>query len=285
MMQPSLIIGGSGGGGRPTFARKVPLFVPPGPGDETVQPFMDVTESLVTSKEALLTGLQLANPFPINKDAIVVERLLIGPGGGGGIPTGDPEERIYGGLPGMVYHDEIRFSDIPAGEIRLFVGVGGFGGDEFASATEWSDSAGYITVDGGLSVRADALLYHLARWRLHGHDLQPHVLLGTYIGAPEQVSNRNGPGMGGCIWEQGGISMYEYPRLSRPGGSYAQPGEDALPGVFRSMGGGGAGGDDSGTDIGGNGGSPGGGGGAGYAPGNGADGAIRLMFSQLEGFQ
>jgi hypothetical protein len=244
---------------------------------------MDVTESLVTSKAELLAGLQLANEFTINADSVVVERLLIGPGGGGGIPSGDPEERIYGGFPGMVYHDEIRFSDIPDGEIRLYVGVGGFGGDEYASTTEWSDSAGYLTVDGGLMTRADALLYHLARWRLHGHDLQPHVLLGTYIGAPEQVSNRNGPGMGGSMAEQGGISMYEFPWLSRPGGSYSEPGEDALPGVFLSMGGGGAGGDDSGTDSGGNGGNPGGGGGAGYAPGDGADGAIRLKFSQLEG--
>ncbi|MGV2114266.1 hypothetical protein ACQZ46_23750 [Agrobacterium salinitolerans] len=244
-----------------------------------------MTESLVTSKAELLTGLQLVNPFEINPDAVVVERLLIGPGGGGSNPTGDPEERIYGGLPGMVYHDEIPFADIPDGEIRLWVGVGGFGGDDYASATEWSDSAGYITVDGGLMTRADALLYHLARWRLHGHDLQPHVPLGTYVGASEQVSNRNGPGMGGCMWEQGGISMYEFPWLSRPGGSYAEPGEDALPGVFLSMGGGGAGGDDSGAAIGGNGGSPGGGGGAGYAPGNGADGAIRLRFSQLEGSQ
>jgi len=283
MMVPNLAIVGSGSSSAPAFVRKVPLSVSLDPANEPARPFLDVVTSLITSKEALFSALQESNPFPVDPEAVVVERLMIGPGGGGSLPSGDPDVRTYGGLPGMVRHDEIRFADIPDGEIALFIGVGGYGGDTYANTTEWIDASGSLETDGGVAVTDDSLLYHLARWRLHGHDLQPHVMLSVYSGAPEQASNRNGPGMGGALFERGGYSMYGDARAALSDGGFGQPGQDANSEIFLSLGSGGSGGgDDLGSMEGQIGGRPGGGGGAGYNPGSGADGGIKLRFWQWE---
>lgn len=280
MMQPSLIIGGSGGGNGPAFVRQRILQI-------SGQDFIEFVSSTTTSKAALLSAVQADDSANAALQAaqIYYECLMLGGGGGGSAAA-----EAWGGMPGQTTIKTGWLDGLSDSDISLTIGAGGAsdsqGGDTIIFGLLPTESfigaAGGRT--GGITPAEATAAWGSTSVRAGYSILDPSVTdLGPYD--VTLLGNFNGPGVGGKLQgaqtHQGGTSMMSDPPASTFSGfADGDPGGDANPGVFRSVG---AGGVAHATGTGGAGGAPGGGGGAGsVAGGIGGNGVVRFRFSVWE---